>query len=61
MMENERQTVILAAKQEWSDADNRAFIGKISPTTTLARLVDASLRGARMEPLSDAECTGLEL
>jgi len=35
-MENERQLVILTAKQEWNDADNRVFIGKISPTTTLA-------------------------
>jgi len=59
MMGNERQTVILMAKQEWNDPDNRVFIGKISPTTTLARFVDASLRGAGMEALSDAECARL--
>ena len=55
-----RREVIRTAQEEWSDPDKRAFISKMSPTTTLARWVDASLRGARMEPLTDDERSALD-
>ena len=59
MQGDARREVIAAAQKEWADPDNRLFIGKLSPATTLTRWVDASLRGAQMEPLSADERSAL--